>query len=415
MILNKITSIIKYLNKDIYLFIISNLLYSLMVFVLNVLFPLLFEEDIFIQVVYIFQMIIVVNSLSNFGISTGLLRNSVLDKQNTLRYALLSIFIIQSFIFILSFFKNNLITQALNINGLTFIEHLFLYFSVISINIYFYNRSIMNSEKKFKLMIRHLIFVVLVRISSLISLVFFIENTLSNILLFIFIIPFSLEYVFLFKKIANYKFHEFIRLDKKYFYFLFFSFKVFIGGALFVLSDRFMLIKMKEYDNETASLLAFSFGFLGVVSVINYSFQNYFLNRIDPNSKESIFSFLKKIKKYFPHYFLIMLIGTLVVCSIVYILYVDFDLLIYPIIIILIFKTAITSYLGFKNILITSLDLLKYAIVINALRLLLVAVSLLFLESIGFISTLLLISLVMIMCELILNKIVDKNLNLKYE
>lgn len=403
------------LKNDIILFTTTNLLYSLMVFVLNLIFPLLLEKELFTQVVYVFQMIILMNSLSNLGISTGLLRNSIIDKKNTLRYALLAIMLIQMSILFLSFFNNNPITIFLSLADLNSLEHFLFYFSVVSINIYLYNKSIMNSEKKFRKMITNVSFIILLRILGLVLIYFFIDKTLTNFLIFIFILPFVFEYIYIFKKIINYSLRDFFSLDKRFLSFSLFCLRVFVAGALFAYADRMIIIKMKNYNADIASLFAFAFGFLGVVSVLNFSFQNYFLNRINPEDQESVFSFLIKIKKYFLHYIILTTLATFLVCGLIYILYDVIDFLIFPTTIILIFKTAITSYFGFKNILITSFDLINYSIIVNLLRVLLVFFTLLFIGQIHFLYVLLIVSLVMIFCELILNKIVDVNLKLKYD
>jgi len=402
-------------KHDIILFTTTNLLYSVMVFVLNLIFPLLFEKELFSQVVYVFQMIILTNSLSNFGISTGLLRNSILDKKNTLRYALLLIVLIQMSLVFLSFIQNNPITVFLNLSDLNSLEHFLFYFSVVSINIFLYNKSIMNSEKKFKQMFRYTSYIVLFRIIGILVIYFLVDTTLTNVLIFIFVLPFVCEYMYTYKRLIHYSLRVFFSFDKSFLSFLIFCLRVFLAGALFTYADRMIIIKMKNYDPDISALFAFSFGFLGVVSVLNFSFQNYFLNRINPEDKESVFSFLKKLKKHSLIYLFLLTLATFLVCVLIYILYDDIDFMIFPITIILIFKTAITSYLGFKNILITSFDLMNYSIAINFLRVLFVFVTLLFVGQIHFIYILLIVSFVMISCEWILNKIVDINLKLKYD
>ena len=163
-------------KNDMVLFTITNLLYSAMVFILNLIFPLLFERELFNQVVYIFQMIILLNSIINFGISTGLLRNSTIDKKNALRCALLSIVLIQISLVLLSFFQNNPITTSLFLSDLNSLEHFLFYFSVISINIYLYNKSIMNSEKKFEKMFTNMIYIILIRAIGILVIYFFVED-----------------------------------------------------------------------------------------------------------------------------------------------------------------------------------------------------------------------------------------------
>lgn len=402
-------------KNDIILFTTTNLLYSLMVFVLNLIFPLLFEKELFTQVVYIFQMIILGNSLTNLGISIGLLRNSTIDKKNTLRYSLISFILIQMSLFFLSFIKNNPITFILNLSDLNSLEHFLFYFSVISINIYRYNKSVMNSEKKFIKMLINMSYIILLRIIGVCIIYFFINTTLTNVLIYLFVLPFVFEYLYTCKKLINYKLRVLFLFDKGFQKFSFFCLRVFLAGALFTYTDRLIIIKMKNYNTEISALFAFAFGFLGVVSVLNFSFQNYFLNRINPKDKESVLSFLEKLKKYSLHYLVLMTFGTFLVCILIYILYDDTDFLIFPVTIILLFKTAITSYFGFKNILITSFDLMHYSIAVNLLRLLLVFLTLLLIGQIHFLYVLLIVSFIMIFCELILNIIVNKNLKLKYD
>lgn len=402
-------------KNDVILFTITNLLYSAMVFILNFIFPFLFERELFSQVVYIFQMIILTNSLINFGISTGLLRNSTIDKKNTLRCALLSIVLIQISLVILSFFQNNSITTFLILSDLNSLEHFLFYFSVISINIYLHNKSIMNSEKKFEKMFINMIYIITIRAIGILVIYFIVEKTLTNVLIFIFVLPFVCEYIYLIKKLTKYNIRVLFSFDKSFLSFLHFCIRVFIAGALFSYADRMIIIKMKNYNPDTAALFAFAFGFLGVVSVLNYSFQNYYINRINPEDKQSVFSFLEKLNKYSLHYLIFVIISISIICVLIYIFYADIDFLIFPITIILIFKTAITSYLGFKNILITSFDLMRYSISINLLRVLLVYLTLLYIGKIHLLYILLIVSLVMIFCELILNKIVDRKLNILYD
>lgn len=402
-------------KNDVILFTITNLLYSAMVFILNLIFPLLFERELFNQVVYIFQMIILTNSIINFGISTGLLRNSIIDKKNALRCALLSIVLIQISLVLLSFFQNNPITTFLILSDLNSLEHFLFYFSVISINIYLYNKSIMNSEKKFEKMFINMIYIIVIRAIGILVIYFFVEKTLTNVLIFIFVLPFVCEYIYLLKKLTQYNIRVLFSFDKSFLSFLHFCISVFIAGALFSYADRMIIIKMKNYNPDTAALFAFAFGFLGVVSVLNYSFQNYYINRINPEDKQSVFSFLEKLNKYSLHYLIFVIISISIICVLIYIFYADIDFLIFPITIILIFKTAITSYLGFKNILITSFDLMRYSISINLLRVLFVYLTLLYIGKIHLLYILSIVSVIMIFCELILNKIVDRKLNILYD
>lgn len=412
--LNKLTNKLPLVN-DIVLFVITNLLYSLMVFVLNLTFPVLFENQIFNKVVYIFQMVILMNSLSNFGISTSLLRNSVIDKLNSLKNAFFMFIIIQFIFFVLSFFKNNLITKLINLDGMTGYEHFMFYMSIISINVYLFNKSVMNSQKEFRLMLRNIFYLILIRVLSISIVYSFNITEIREVLFLIFVLPFIVEYVYFSRMIFRIGLKKIIKINTKSLKsFFYFSLRVFIVGSIFSLTDRLVIIKMKNVNEDITALLAFSFGFLGVISVLNFSFQNYFLNKINPLEKESVFNFLKKLKKYLIHYCVLVIGAITFICLIIYFLYAQINPLIYSISVILILKTAVTSYLGFKNILITSFDMLNYAVLINLLRFILVYYTLTFSDKINLIQLLIVISLIMIFCEYFLNMVVNFKLKNKY-
>lgn len=360
-------------------------------------------------------MIVLMNSLSNFGISVSLLRNSIFDKNKTLLNAYISFTFVQIILLLLAFIQDNFITKSLNLSDLDYKEHICFYISIIALNIYLFNKSVMNAEKNFKTMLRYVFYIVLIRILAISLLYWFKLNQLSEVLILIFILPFLIEIIYYLKRISNFRINKFFKFDKDFFKFISFSFRVFIVGSLFSLTDKLVIIKMKSVNTDLSSLLAFSFGFLGIVTVLNFSFQNYFLNKINPSKKETIISFLENIKKYSIHYFLMVSAATAFICLLIYSLYDGFNPLIYTITVILILKTAITSYFGFKNLLVTSFDMLNDALVVNIFRLFLVYISLQFIDYFDFVYILLLVSLEMIACEYLLNIIVKNKLKSQYD
>ena len=49
-----------------------------------------------------------------------------------------------------------------------------------------------------------------------------------------------------------------------------FCLKVYVTGAMFVLCDRMFLIQLKDTNLEFAAVLAFSSGFVGIISIFNF-------------------------------------------------------------------------------------------------------------------------------------------------
>ena len=383
-------------------FLLCNLIYSFSTFCLNLVFPLIFEVKFFEEFIYLFQITFFLTSMTGFGITTSLLRNHINEHNQTLTYFTVTGFIVSLLLLLLSFFPNNYLSIWLNVDHLTFWNHFMLYLSVIFTNLFLFNRALMNVEKTYILMLCNIGAITLIRLIGLGYISYVSNSSIAMVLAIVFVIPFLFEFIFyvknLFSSLRSFKF----QFDTGYKYFLSYSLQVFSAGALYVLCDRLYLIHLKNVSPDLASVLGFSLGFVGVISVFNKSFTNYFIGTINPENKKQITQFKVKVKKHGIKFFSISLFLNITICILVYYSYTNFKPIVVLVLFITIMKTSIISYLGFTTMLTKTLGIQYYDLIINLLRVLAVYLLLKYFVFISFIWMLLLISLIIIIGEVVL-------------
>lgn len=395
------------------LFLLCNVIYSSTTFAFNIIFPLIFPKTFYDEFIYIFQMILFLVSLSGFGLMTALLAHYQTSPLQTFSNYFLSSGIVLLLILSIGFFPNNPISNWIHLDMDNRWTHLIFYISVILSSQFLFNRSVMNAEKQFQLMLKNILLITLLRLIGLFWIVYTNSTSILTVLTALFIIPFLLEpFLFLRRMIVSFQ-QAPPALDKSLVKFLSFSMQVFASGAIFILCDRIYLISLKESSTTLASTLSFAFGFIGIISVFNAAFTNYFLGKINPHSTSEIKSFQKKIRHYCTHYFILSITISLLICTFVYVTY-DSEISTILIILILILKTAIISYFGFTNILTKTLKIQQFDLFINVLRLALVYIIINLLNSQNIVLTVFMISVIMIACELVIywyvNHIVSKRI-----
>ena len=148
--------VLNYIGKikenELLQFFLCNAIFSGSTFLFNLLFPILFDQNLFGEVVYLFQMVIFMNTITGFGLSITLLRNHSIDGSQSYLYYYLSIGLITFSLLSLGFFQDNPVSRYIRVNDLGSIEHLLFYISVIFSNLFLFNRSFLNSKKRFDFM-----------------------------------------------------------------------------------------------------------------------------------------------------------------------------------------------------------------------------------------------------------------------
>jgi hypothetical protein len=276
-------------------------------------------------------------------------------------------------------------------------------------NLFLFNRAIMNAEKTFLLMLKSVFIITLFRFIALIIISLYATTSITISLILLFIIPFSFEIYYFGNKVLNsVKFNSIcIESWQGFYQFISFCSQVFISGALFVICDRIYLMHLRTENMSLAATLSFALGFVGVISVFNMSFTNYFLGKINPNDIKEIIQFKLRVNKFFVPFMLITFVLITVITFFVHCFYPRIGGGLIPALIILIMKTALVSFMGFTNVLSKTLNLQHFELGINILRLIAIYVFVQFSYKLGFVPSLVGISLVLIIGELILSKLIN--------
>lgn len=393
-------------ENELLQFFLCNAIFSGSTFLFNLLFPILFNQELFGEVVYMFQMVIFLNTITGFGLAITLLRNHSIEGNRSYLNYYLAISLITLGLLCLGFLQDNPVSRYIKVNDLGSIEHLLFYLSVIFSNLFLFNRSFLNSKKRFDYMLLNVSIISVVRLIGLVYISSITSADILKVLLVLFIIPFLYEGFFFIQQLARYwnsgvkfKFQDFFK-------FINFSLKVFLAGAIFVAADRLFLLRLKEVDSQFTDILSFAYGFMGIISILNMSFSNYFLGKIVPSNNEEIILFQQKIRKYIWKFTIFVCLISAIIGTLIFWLYPELGWIAPIVLVILIVKTAVISFLGLTNLLTKTLNLVRYDLLVNIMRYALVFLVIHLSKQWHFLSTLIVVSMVMVLGEFILTTLV---------
>lgn len=126
-----------------------------------------------------------------------------------------------------------------------------------------------------------------------------------------------------------------------------------------MISDRIFLIYTKGTDVHFTTAIAFSAGFLGIISLFNSSFTNYFLSNLSSDRIDEIKFHVNRLKKMLIPYFGILLLICLSFSLIVYYMYPALKSTTAVVLFITLLRSGIISYLGMFSLLSQGIGLLK--------------------------------------------------------
>lgn len=153
------------------------------------------------------------------------------------------------------------------------------FLSIMVSSIFLFNKGKNVADKAYKYMLRISVTSFGIRIIVLCVLYFLQIKSLSITLFLLFILPFVQDIRDFF--IYSIRYVRLGKIEKERLYsFLLYCFRVWSVGALFMISDRIFLIYTKGTDVHFTTAIAFSAGFLGIISLFNSSFTNYFLSNL---------------------------------------------------------------------------------------------------------------------------------------
>lgn len=359
------------INRDISYYFIANIIFSVSTFVVNICLPKIFEPSFFEKFIYIFQMVLFLTTLSQFGIVVGLYNFIEENRSKILNTYYSIILFINLILLILGLINGNIVSTLLKLGDLSSSQHLLFYFSIIVSGIFLFNKGRNVADKSYRYMLRVAITAFCIRLLVIIFLSIYQTSSLTLVLFLLFILPFVQDikdYIgYSIKHIRFARFNENMIAD-----FLQYSSKVWFIGVLFMVSDKLFLISTKGIDVQLTTAIAFSSGFLGIVSLFNSSFSNYFLSNLSSNRIDEIQVYVRRLKKLFIPYIGILLIICLCMSAFVYYSYPSLGRIASIVLFIALLRSGLISYLGMISLLSKVLNLLNIEIVLNIVRIIIV-------------------------------------------
>jgi len=345
----------------------ANILFSVSTMIINILLPKILPTDVFTDFIYIFQMVFFLTTVFQIGLVVGLYHFIEQDRQKTLNIYYLSVGSLMILLLAFALWPDNPLLSALNLNGIGRGQQMAFFASVIVSEIFLYNKGKNVADKDYRYMMRISVTVFLFRMIALAVIGLTHITDISLILALVFIIPFvqdirdfvvnSCRYVRLGLVSGN-------LLQQL----LVYSLKVWVIGALFIISDKMFLISTKGLDVSFTTALAFCSGFVGIISLFNSSFTNYFMSNLSSSRIDEIRRHINRLFKLAPLYVLMLLVVCGLVSGGIFLTYPNMGMIAPMVAFIILLRTGLISYLGMFSLLTKVMDMLNIEIALNVCR-----------------------------------------------
>lgn len=358
-------------SKDITYYMIANIIFSISTFIVNLCLPNILEYSFFSEFIYVFQMVLFMTTIMQVGIVVSLYRFIEKHGDDALNIYYTIILFVNLSLLVFGLITPNFISGVLKLNALSKTEHLMFFLSIIVSGIFLYNKGKNIADKSYRYMMRVAVTAFVIRLFIILVLYFFRTTSLSLLLFLLFILPFTQDIKDYF--INSVRYIRFSRLNKILLQkFLIYALKVWVIGALFIVSDRVFLIYTKDIDVQLTTAIAFSSGFLGIISLFNSSFTNYFLSNLSSERIDEVRNYTEKLKKLLVPYLGLLLLICFVFSGMVYLIYPVLGSMAAIILFITLLRAGLISYLGMYSMLTKVLDLLNIEIILNICRIIVV-------------------------------------------
>lgn len=355
------------LHKDVTYFMLANILFSMSSMIVNVCLPKVLDKNFFDEFIYIFQMVFFLTNISQGGIILGLYRHVQQAREETLSIYYHSISAINAILFALGVWHNNPLTIALKLDSLTTLEQFTFYASVATSGIFLYNKGKNVADKAYRYMIRISVTAFMLRLVA-IGLLWQLKISDTTIcLVLLFIMPFLqdiLDYVS-----NSFKYVK-VRLISKRHVRDFFTYclKIWVVASMFNIADRIFMIYTKGLSIHFTTALAFSAGLIGIISLFNNSFYNYFISNMHESNLSAIKQHIKQLNKIAPLYMITLLLLCTAISFCILIVFPELGKITSIISFVVLFRTGLISYIGMYSLLSKVLNILNLEIVLGLLR-----------------------------------------------
>ncbi len=355
------------LHKNVTYFMLANILFSMSSMIVNIFLPKVLERNFFDEFIYIFQMVFFLTNISQVGIILGLYRYIQQVREEALSIYYLSIFFINVILFALGVWHNNPLTIALKLENLTALEQFTFYASVATSGIFLYNKGKNVADKAYRYMIRISITAFILRIVAIVLLLQLKISSTTPCLVLLFIMPFAQD---IWDYVRNSFKHVQVHLITKRHVQDFFTYclKIWVVASMFNIADRIFLIYTKGLSIRFTTALAFSAGLIGIITLFNNSFYNYFISNMHENNLSVIKQHIKRLNKIAPLYMIMLLLLCTAISFCILTVFPELGKLTSIISFIVLFRTGLISYIGMYSLLSKVLNILNLEIALGLLR-----------------------------------------------
>lgn len=407
-----IVRIVQLLKKDVMCFFMANILISVSTMIVNILLPKILPIEVFTDFIYIFQMVFFLTTVFQIGLVVSLYHFIERDRQRTLNIYYLSVGSLMLLLFMFAFWPNNPLLLAVNLNSMSRNQQITFFASLIASEIFLYNKGKNIADKDYRYMMKISVIAFILRMIGLAVIGLANITNTSLILAVVFIIPFaqdirdfavnSIRYIHLRLVSGNLLRQIFV-----------YSFKVWIISALFTISDRLFLISTKGLDVSFTTALAFSSGFVGIISLFNSCFTNYFISSLSTTRMEEIPRHIGRLIKLAPLYILILLVVCGLASGSISLIYPDMGMMAPVLAFIILLRTGLISYFGMFSLLTKVLNMLNIEIILNVCRVLWTAALCYLWQPENILIWFVTITFLILLPELLLTIIIIKRVNIQ--
>ena len=337
--------------------------------IINMLLPKILPTEVFTDFIYIFQMVFFLTTVFQIGLVVGLYHFIQGDRQGTLNIYYLSVGFLLILLALFALWPNNPLLGALNLNNLNMGEQITFFASVIVSEIFLYNKGKNVADKEYRYMLRISVTVFIIRMVAVAAIGLMQITNTCLILMLVFVIPFIQD---LRDFIINC--HQYVQLssisNNLLRQMLIYSLKVWVISALFIISDRLFLISTKGLNISFTTALAFCSGFVGIISLFNNCFTNYFMSNLSTSRMNEIRRHIQRLLKIAPIYILLLLVICGLISCGIFLIYPNMGIITPMVAFIILLRTGLISYLGMFSLLTKVMNMLNIEIVLNICRVL---------------------------------------------
>ncbi len=354
-------------DKPIVSYFIANVVYSMSSFALTLLLPIALDLETFHRFIYAYQMVLFLTTVTNIGIVVGLYKYIKDNRQEALGIYYSLLLIVYVLMLALACTNRNIVNEWIKIGPLTRVENFAFYLSLMVSSMFVYNKGKNVADKDYRYMLRVTSSASAFRLLAIVIAYIFQIKSITILLLLVFVFPFGVDVKDFIKNAYHY-----VRpstLNKPFVkVFIYYSLRVWLIGTLFMVSDKMFLISTKGLNVQMTTAIAFAGGFLGIISLFNQTFQNYFISNLAGSDAQSIVAYIKKIRKLLFPYLLSLLTICGLISGFVFCAYPSLGTLAAIVVFATLIRAGLISYLGLYSLLTKILNLLNVEITLSVLR-----------------------------------------------